>query len=186
MKLLISAALVATALAGPVLADEFTDTLEGALSAYREGNIKDASDDLAYATKILAGKKAEGLGNFLPEAPDGWTRTMEQAEDSGIGMAMLGGGTTAAALYVGEASEIKITLLADSPMVGGMGAMFSGLAGIAGGTPLRVQRVEFSDADGALRGIVNGKVMVSVEGDGPIEDKKALLEAMDFKALGDY
>ena len=41
-------------------------------------------------------------------------------------------------------------------MVSGLGAMISGMAGIAGGKPLRIQRTEFTDQDEGLQGVVNG------------------------------
>ena len=77
-------------------------------------------------------------------------------------------------------------LVADSPMVSGLGAMISGMAGIAGGKPLRIERTEFTDQDGSLQGVVNKRVMVSVSGEASVADKTAFLEAMDFKALGDF
>jgi hypothetical protein len=48
------------------------------------------------------------------------------------------------------------------------------------------QRVEFTQSDGGLQGVVNKRVMVSVTGSAPLEVKQAALEAMDFKALGDF
>ncbi len=71
-------------------------------------------------------------------------------------------------------------------MVSGLGAMITGMAGMAGGKPLRIQRTEFTESDDGLQGVVNGKVMVSVTGDASLEDKTAALEAMDFNGLGDF
>ena len=81
---------------------------------------------------------------------------------------------------------LTIALVADLPMVNGIGAMISGMSGIAGGKPVRIQRVQFNTTDDGLQGVVNGKVMVSVTGDASIEDKTRYLEKMDFKALGDF
>ncbi|PZQ47999.1 MAG: hypothetical protein DI556_16040 [Rhodovulum sulfidophilum] len=170
----------------PAAADEFTDTLEGALKAYRDGDVKAAGDDLSYASKLLSNQKAAALAKFLPAAPSGWTREDEVSEDEGMGMAILGGGTTAAARYSDGTSEVKLSLLADSPMVSSFGAMLGGLAQVSGAKPMRVQRVEFSDSEGELRGIVDNRILVTVEGDAPVEAKQALLEAMDFGALADY
>lgn len=167
-------------------ADEFTDTLASALKAYQEGDVKAASEDLNYATKLLSSQKTAALAKFLPAAPAGWTRTDDAPEDEGIGMAMLGGGTTVAATYANGASEAKITLLADSPMVGTFGAMLGGLASVTGAKPTRIQRVEFSDTDGEMRGLVNNRIMITVEGSATSEEKRALIEAMDLGALADY
>lgn len=186
MKSFVAAALVLMLAAGPTLADEFTDTLDSALSAYHDGNVKGASEDLAYATKLLGAMKSAGLAKLLPAALPGWTRTDDSGDDAGIGMAMLGGGTTAGASYSDGTNDVKITLVADSPMVSGLGAMITGVASMGGGKPLRIQRTEFTDNDGELQGVINKKVMVSVSGSAPLEQKTAYLEKLDFKALGDY
>ena len=170
----------------PAAADEFTDTLESALKAYGEGDVKAAGEDLSYATKLLNSQKASALGRLLPPAPAGWTRTDDNTDDAAIGMAIFGGGTTVGATYSDGTDDVKISLMADSPMIGGMGAMISGLASVGGGKPLRINRVEFAQNDGELQGIVKDKVMVSVSGSAPIEKKTKLIEAMDFGALADY
>ncbi len=170
----------------PAAADEFTDTLEGALKAYRDGDVKATVEDLGYATKLLSSQRAAALVQLLPPAPAGWTRTDDDTEDAAIGMAIFGGGTTAGATYSDGADDIKLTLVADSPMIGGMGAMISGLASMGGGKPLRINRVEFGQNDGELQGIVKDKVMISVSGSAPVEKKEALLETIDFDALADY
>jgi hypothetical protein len=178
---------LALALAGlPAAADEFTDTLDSALKAYKDNDITGAREDLDYAGKLLNAMKSESLAKFLPEPEPGWTK--EAADDaSATGfMGMLGGGTTAGATYKKATETLTIALVADSPMVNGLGAMFSGMSGIAGGKPVRIQRVQFNTTDDGLQGVVNGKVMVSVTGDASIEDKTAYLEKMDFKALGEF
>ena len=71
-------------------------------------------------------------------------------------------------------------------MVSGLGAMFSGMAGAAGGKPIRIQRTQFTMSEGGLQGVVNSKVMVSVTGGASLEHKKAALETMDFGGLGDF
>ena len=123
---------------------------------------------------------------MLPDAPPGWTKTADEAEEAGIGMAIFGGGTTAAATYSDGKDDVTITLVADSPMVSGLGAMISGVTSLGGGKPLRIQRTEFTATDGELQGVVGDKVMVSVGGSATLEQKTALLEKMDFKALADY
>lgn len=187
MKSFVAATLGVALAAGPALADEFTDTLESALSAYRDGNVKDAGDDLAFATKLLGSMKSAELAKLLPAALPGWTRT-ENSDDegAGIGMAMLGGGTSAAATYSDGTNDVKITLLADSPMVSGLGAMITGVASMGGGKPIRIQRTEFSEHDGELQGVIDKKVMVSVSGSATLDQKTAYLEKLDFKAISDY
>lgn len=187
MLRLLPAALAAAALAAPAAADEFTDTVEGALEAYRAGDVTAARQDIEYATKLLAAMKAESLAKFLPPALPGWTRTEKGADETGGMMAMLGGGTAAGATYArDDGTELTIDLVANSPMVSGIAAMVGGLSAMGGGKPMRIQRVEFADNDGELQGVVDRKVLISVSGDAPVADKTAYLETMDFKALADF
>lgn len=183
---LTSAALALILAASPLAADEFTDVVEGALEAYRDGDITIAREDLDYAIQLLGEMKAESLATFLPEAQAGWTREDADSEGSGFAMAMLGGGTTAAATYRNGAEELTITLVANSPMVGTIGAMVSGMASMGGGRPIRIQRTQFGNNDGEMQGVVDGKVLITVSGNAPVEAKTAHLEAMDFGALGDF
>lgn len=183
--LILASALVAAAL--PVAADEFTDTLESALKAYNDGDTDGARQDLDYATKLLGSMKAAALAKLLPEALPGWTREPASQDDSADFMGMFGGGTTTEATYTKDGEDLTITLVANSPMVSSVAAMVSGMAGMAtGAKPIRVQRTQFHQEDGELQGVVENKVMVSVSGSASIEDKTAFLEAMDFKALGEF
>ena len=172
--------------AAPVAADEFTETLESALSAYKANDISAARQDLDYAGKLLAAMKAENLAKFLPAALPGWTRSENDDAEAGGLMGMFGGGETAAATYTKDGSELTITLVANSPMVSGMAAMVSGMASIGGGKPMRIKRTEFTQNDEDLQGVVDRKVMISVGGDATLEDKKAYLEAMDFDGLAEF
>lgn len=183
---LVTAALVLLAGSLPAGADEFTDTLESALSAYRDGDVDGARQDVEYAGKLLVAMKSESLAKFLPEAPPGWTRGEGDPSEGAGFMGMLGGGTSASATYTRGGEEMSLSLVANSPMVSGMAAMVSGIGALGGGKPMRIQRTEFSQNDQSLQGVVNGKVLVNVDGNAAVEDKRALLEAIDFKALGEF
>jgi hypothetical protein len=186
MRHLLSGAALLCASALPAAADEFTDVIDSALSAYAEGDITIASEELDYAMKLLGQMKSASLAGYLPDAPAGWTREEAEADGSGLAMSMFGGGTAAAATYRKSDAEMTVTLLANSPMVSSIGAMITGVAAMGGGKPIRIQRTQFSDNDGELQGVIDSKVMVSVSGNASLEDKQALLEAMDFKALRDF
>lgn len=178
------------AAAAPVAADEFTEALDAAREAYEAGDVGGAASELEYATSLLGSMKAEALARFLPEPPAGWTRdatSSEEQQGAAAAMAMFGGGTTASATYGKDGSDVTITLVADSPMATGLGAMLGGLANMGGsGKPLRIQRTQFAMNGEELQGVVDDKVMVSVTGSASIEDKTMFLEAMDLRALGDF
>lgn len=167
-------------------ADEFTDVVESALAAYRDGDVAGAQADIEYAAKLLLDMKAEALATFLPAAPAGWSKEAADTEGAGVAMAMFGGGTTAAATYRRGSEEMTLTLMANSPMVSGIGAMVSGMGSVAGGETVRIQRTQFAVTDGEMQGVVDEKVLVTVGGSAALEDKTALVEAMDLRALGAY
>ena len=189
MRPLIPAALALTLAVSAAGADEFTDTIDSALSAYRENDVKGAREELDYAVKLLDSMKSASLAKLLPAPLPGWTRedaSADDAEGAGMAMAMFGGGTAASASYTDGTADMTITLVADSPMVTGIGAMITGIAGAAGGKPLRIKRTQFTMNEGELQGVVDNKVMVSVSGSASIEQKTAQIQAMDFEALGDF
>jgi len=182
------AAITAALLAAtpPAMADEFTDVVQSALEAYADGDITVAREELDYAMQLLTAMKADSLATFLPEPREGWTREAAEAEGAGPAMAMFGGGTAAAATYRRGAEEFTLTLLANSPMVSGIGAMVSGMASLGGSQTVRIQRTQFSVDGDEMQGVAGGKVLVSVSGNARVEDKTAHLEAMDFRALADF
>ncbi len=168
-----------------VLADEFTDVVREALTAYEEGDVAGAREELDYAMKLLSAMKADVLAAFLPAAPAGWTRSEAEASGAGAAMAMFGGGTSAAATYIGTGSEMTLSLLANSPMISGIAAMVSGLGGVTG-EMRRIQRTQFVVNDGEMQGVVGDRVLVSVSGTATPDEMAALVEMMDLGALGDF
>lgn len=177
-----SAALLACSLASPVMADEITDTLQSAIEAYEDGDIQYALEELEYAKQQLAALKTDALTAFLPEPPDGWTR--EVSTDYAAGMAMLGGGVGAEAVYSNGSESITITIMADSPMVMAMAGMVSNAAAI-GATIERVGREKFMNQDGDLTGMIDSRIMVQSSG-GDVETQIMLLELIDFRELGNF
>ena len=183
MKRLFKAVALA-ALLTPTLvhADDVTDTLESALKAYEEGDIKYALEELEYAKQLLQSLKTADLAKFLPDAPDGWTR--EVSTEMNAGLAMLGGGAGAEATYAGDDEEFKITIMADNPMVGALSGMLSN-AGLMGMKLERVGRMKYLNQDGELSGIVDGSILIQAEG----ADKEVMipvLETIDHRALEDF
>ncbi len=180
-----AAVVLAMGIVLPAAADEFDDVLDSARSAYRDGDVEAARSDLEYALKILTDLKAESLSAFLPPAPEGWTRTDAEAGRGGFSMAsMLGGGSSAAARYTRGAEEFTLSLVANSPVVGAISAVVSGMSSLGGSR--RIQRTQFAVNDGDLQGVVNGKVMISASGDAPIDDMAAIIDLMDLRALGEF
>lgn len=165
-------------------ADEVEDSLNAALDAYRDGDVTFALEELDFARARLLAAKADALGAFLPAAPDGWSQDLD--EDISAGMAMMGGGSGAAATYYpeGGGAGVTITLMADSPMVSGMAVMVTNAAAM-GATIERVGRQTFAMQDDQMIALVANRVLVQAEG-GDKDAKLALLEQIDFRALAGW
>ena len=163
-------------------ADEVTDTLNSALTAYEEGDIQYALEELEFAKQLMNAMKTDALVGYLPDAPAGWTR--EISTEMNAGMAMLGGGVSAEATYSNGTDDITITIMADSPMAAMMGGLISN-AGVMGFEIKRVGREKFVNQDGELTGLVDNRILVQASG-GDIDTQLMLLELMDLKALKDF
>lgn len=181
MKKLILAASVAL-WAGPGQADDITEALQSAMEAYEDGDTQYALEELEYAKQLLQALKTDALVEFLPAAPDGWSR--EVNTEMNAGLAFMGGGTGAEATYDGDGQSITITVMADNPMVAGMAGMI-GNAGLMGAKIERVGREKFMVMDDEINGLVDNRILVKASG-GDVDAMLALLETMDFRALGKF
>lgn len=177
---------LATALCLPLAAqaDEISDTLQAAIDAYTEGDIAYALEELDFARQKLMSLRAEAFQQFLPPAPDGWTREVETEMQAGL--AMMGGGMGASAEYrAPDGSQYySITMMADNAMVASMGAMVSNAAAM-GMKVERVGRQRVAINDGQAMALVNNRILVTVEG----RDEALMMQAMegiDFDALSNF
>ena len=183
MRILKAAALALAVSVVPAMADEVEDVLTGAIAAYQDGDIKLAREEIEYALTLLKKAEAVGLVGFLPLALDGWTRTIEEGENA---MAMFGGGISATGNYATDGEEFTLTLLANSPLVTSMAAMFSSVTTMSAmGEIRRIGREKFLITDGQVQGLINKTVMVQVEGD-DVDAIFAHLKTMDIAGLRDF
>lgn len=177
-------AAVAMSLPLAAQADEISDTLEAALEAYNEGDLTYALEELDYARQKLMALRAEAFQDYLPEAPEGWTRDLETEMQAGL--AMMGGGMGASAEYRSPdgSQYYTVTMMADNAMVASMGSMVANAAAMG----MRVERVgrqRIAMNDGQAMALVNNRILVTVEGG----DEALLLQAMeqiDFKELSSF
>ncbi len=183
MKRILAAGLILGLCPITVAADEVTDTLQSALQAYEDGDIKYALEELDYAKQLLKQMQSDALIGFLPEAPDGWTREVDTESGAAL-MVFGGGGALAQATYSKGDEEFTIMLLADNPMIMTMGAMIAN-AGAMGAKVVRLGRQKFMQQDGELTGLVGGRILVKAEGADPELMLKAL-KTIDYRGLSRY
>lgn len=175
-------------LSAPAMADEIEDSIKTALESYQAGDVAAAKSEIDYVNQLLSQKQSASLGSILPAPFDGWTQEAA-GNEAAAGMAMFGGGMTAGAEYVSGSDNVEIQLMADSPMIAAMMAVFSNpaMAGATGGQMKRVggQKV-IQTADGELQAVIHNRFMINVTGSASAEDKEAYFEAIDFDALQSF
>lgn len=176
------AAALALILALPAAADEISDTMQSALDAYNEGDAAYALEELDYARQLLLQLKTDALTQFLPEAPEGWSREINP--EMNAAMAMMGGGTGAEATYRGDGKSITLQFIADSPMVAALGGMI-GNAALYGAKVERVGREKFMVQDNEVTGLVDNRILVKASGAEP-EPLLKLIETIDMRALKEF
>ena len=175
-------AAAALTLSAQVAADEFTDTIDAALEAYAADDVNAAAEELSYASTLLQEIKGERFAALLPEALDGWTREVDMEANAAVGM--FGGGVTATGDYNGPSGNVRVQMMADNPSIMTMAGMYANPQMMSSmGEVVRVNRQSFVNQDGELTGVIGGRVMITVNGNASLDDKKAYLEAMDFGAI---
>jgi hypothetical protein len=177
--------LVAIAPASVAWADDVTDQINEAVSAYGKRDLPTAIAALEAALNLMRQSRADAYSALLPAAPPGWTA--DKAETISAGVAMVGGGTGATRKYRKGDAEVTVSILADSPLLQAMSALASsGLAAIGGMRTEIVngRRTLYMKDDGALTTFVGDRVLVRVEGKDQTEDTlKQFLTAVDFAAV---
>lgn len=167
------------------LADEVSDRLTAAMTAYEAGDLKTTSSELTAATTALSARKAALLEALLPPAPDGWTRDL--STDYAANLAMAGGGTGAEARYTDpEGTGLTITITSESPLMAMMMGMFATEQTMAMmGKVIDVGGAKMIDQDNSLLTVVDQRLMVTING---AETAKLipLAEMIDFAALAAY
>ena len=169
----------------PARADDVTDQINEAMTAYSRKDLPTAIAGLEAALNLMRQSRADTYGALLPAAPAGWTA--DDVETISVGVAMAGGGTGASREYHKGDTTVKVSILADSPLLQVISTFAS--SGIAAMSGMRTQivngrRTIYMKDDGAFTTIVGDRILVRVEGKGLPEDVlKQFLTAVDFAAV---
>ena len=179
----------------PVYADEILEAMNEAIEAYKEKEYGEAAESLDYAKQLIQQLRSERIMKFLPDALPGWESKTAQTQSMG----MLGGMSGVQKEYwkpgTGNQGKKRITIniMAESPMMQGMMAMFNPMyAGAQGGKLQKIKRnkaiVKYNpdSRSGEANVLVKKSYIVSIKGNSV--DQKDLLdyaEAVDYKGLKD-
>lgn len=170
------------------LADEITDAVDEAMSAYKDGQLSEAVSQLDYAAGLIRQQKAEAIKAVFPKPLSGWEASEIESEAAG-GM-MMGGGISAEREYNKGDAYITIDLVTDSPMLQSMMGMLNNpsLITMNGGKLIKIQGhkaiLNAQDQDPEIILIIDSNAMFTLSANGAsVDDLKAYGEALDLDAL---
>jgi hypothetical protein len=189
-RFIATALVAATFAAGAVKADEVTDLLKKAESAYESGNYSEAISSLDYAGQLIRQKKGEALTKLLPDAPSGWTA--EEATSEAASGSMFGGMVAVERRFTKDQAAVAVKITTDSPLLSSFLGMFTNPLLVTGsGAKLEtikgqkaVVKYDASAKSGDINIVVDGKLLVTVEGTEVTRDQlTAFANAVDYKKV---
>lgn len=181
--------LLVTVFTQTLSADDVTDSIDEALEAYKDGEYSEAIESLSYASQVISQKKAQQIGQYLPDPLDGWS--LKDKQGSG-GNAVFGGGSASERTYRKGSSSITVSIAADSPAMQSMMMLFTNpmFASSAGGELTKIKRqkaIVTYDGErqkGDIKIVVKKRFFVSIDGNRVSrEELMAYAEAIDYKKL---
>lgn len=192
LKLILASVLVVglMAFSGTVYADEITDSINEAMTQYKNNNYSAASEALSYALQLLGQKKGGQLEELLPQPLPGWTA--DDASSQAVNAVVIGGGINAERRYHRDNSSVSIKITTDSPMLQGMMMMLSNpmFATADGGKLERIKgqkaivKFDSGNQSGSITFVVGNRTLILVEGDSVTpEDLKNYAAAINFEKI---
>ena len=182
----------------PASADENDEILEAmteAIEAYKEKEYGEAAESLEYAKQLIQQLRSENIMKFLPEALPGWESKTAKTQSTGMMGGMSGVQKEYTKTGAGDEGRKRITIniMAESPVMQGMMAMFNpAYIGAQGGKLKKIKRnkaiVKYNPDSrrGEANILVDKRYIVSVKGNSI--DEKDLMDyakAVDYKGLKD-
>ena len=170
--------------------DEIMTSIRDGIEKYEAGKYPEAAGSLEYAAQMIRTKRAEAIGEMLPEPLEGWQA--KKVEATAVAASMLGGVTTASRKYSKGKSNVEITFVIDSPAIGMMSMLFTNPA-MAAQSGKKMKRfgeqsvlVTYDEERerGELQTLVVNRILVTVKGRSVmLEDLEAYLRGIDFAKL---
>lgn len=174
----------------PAAADDITDEIGRGLKQYEQGQYTQAVQALDTASQMIRQKRGEQIKGILPEPQAGWTA--EEPEVQAAGAALLGGGITVERSYHRGESSVTVNIVAESPMIQAMTALFTNpiLASSGKGKIEKIKGrtalVEYDkeDRSGSVKILVENRMLITIEGSGVnLEDLKGYAGAIKVENL---
>jgi hypothetical protein len=150
-------------------ADDFTDQIDKARTAYGKHDLREAQRLLDTAENLLRQQRLVQWKTVLPDALDGWKA--DNIEGNAAAMAMLGGGVSVSRRYHRGGTLVTIEVVAESPIV----ASVAGIVGMLTAAGAETQTIDgqtviYRKDNHSLMNIVDGLAMFTVKGQSATED----------------
>ena len=193
MKKILASTLISLTLMSPVtFADQITEQIQTALTAYEDKDYKTAVEELKFATVQLEKLKNKQNQTLLPKPLEGWKIIQSDNSDNQMAMSIMGGGTTIKGKYQREKETIEIEVLANSPLLPMMTMMLNNPAMMASDKNIKPYR--YKKAKGMIKKSGNktemtlllaGQIMLKITGHKLKDDEvlKQYLEVIDLNKL---
>lgn len=182
----LSFAFVLAALPAATLADDIKAALDAALAAHSAGDLSSTAAQLTNATRAVHTAQRARLTAKLPEAPAGWTRSVQDQGEAGALLVNMTGVTTEARYAKADGSGFTLTLAADSPLATQMMGMFASQQMLAMmGKTKSVAGQDMLVQDNSLTTMAGGRVLVQAQGMDP-DAMAEILGLIDYAALPRY
>jgi hypothetical protein len=165
-------------------ADQVTDALAAASTAYDDGNYKEASTQTQTALVGINQKLIELLIAAMPAPPSGWTaEDPEGLDSSAFGMGFWAGLVVDRTYYTPSGSPIEFTIAANSPMLATLRMFLSNpmLAQMSGQSGMETTTVcgndaikEFSDGQADLNILAGNATLISISGQSAADQENVM------------
>ena len=161
-----SAVVLAALLLPPAArADDVTDQIDQAVTAYKKKDLNAAITALEAAASLIRQMKTDAWKGALPAPLSGWTADKPQGE--AISPVLLGGAITVSRAYHKGGETVTVSIIADSPVVQSLAAFMASGVGALLGSTAQVAVIDGRRVlkdDNSYQTLASNRVLVKVEG----------------------
>lgn len=185
--------LILALLAPSAQADEVTDQLAAAGTAYTAGELRSAIQALNFASAKIQEQINDRLLKLLPEPLTGWEADAPESEAGGVA-AMVVGTMLSRTYHRPDGAEVELRLMADSPMLGMMTMMMQTPFLMQASNEMRVYTnrghqgmIQHEDGSDSweISLMIGSRILIQAKGSGIADQQEvqAYLDAIDLTAV---
>jgi hypothetical protein len=170
-------------LAAPAFADDITEAMEQARKAYQSGDLTNAKQSLDLASQLIGQKNAEAFAALLPNALPGWKA--EKPQTTAIGASGFGASVASRNYQNARGDNVEVQITGDSAIIMQYATFLANpqIAGAMGKIVMIGTLRALQSSAGDVHMIVGNKYLVTVQGNGSVNDKLAYARAVNIAQL---